>query len=684
MDFPEQEGVSTDATDRLVRRFRLGGIVAAWASMAVAAAALLFGWTFGFPTFGRIVEGYPAMVPETALALLAGGTGTILSFASVSRVAIAVSGAVVLALVLLTNTAHPFATVPPPNDAMSVATSTSLLLLGAALMLDALAGAWGERWARIACTLGLCLTSIPLIGYLFNAHALFSNSFYTQMALQTTLSLMALFLALQLVHPEEGWLGVLSAPEQGSAMLRRLLPFIVLGPILLCGLALYASRQDMVTPDLRAAALTFGIIFSTSAAAIYFAKLTNQSERAVQEANRLMIASELARREAEVSVLRAQKVTALGNLVGGVAHDFNNTLAVILGNLELLEASDDREQWLTYVREATAASKSAANLTQQLLAYGRKTRLRPERAGLDTLVGPTLAMFRRVCPASIVIETDLAAPGETVEVDVANFQQALLNILINARDSQPGGGRIRVSTGSRVLAEDKVVAAGDTEALTGGPFAVVTVQDDGPGMSAEVLARATEPFFTTKDVGEGSGLGLSVVSGFCLQSGGGLILDTGAARGLVASMLFPVVDMAPEPAAATAAGETAPTGTVSILIVDDEVRVGTVIRRQLELDGHDVRVATDAAEALAILSDGPLPDLVLTDLIMPGPMQGAALAVHIRKTYPSIRVLLMSGYESARMRVEAGAPEDVIFLQKPIERSMLRAAVREALAGRAT
>ncbi|SNR51263.1 ATP-binding protein [Puniceibacterium sediminis] len=442
----------------------------------------------------------------------------------------------------------------------------------------------------------------------------------------------------------------------------------------------WRRHSDKVEIIARAAMLIFAMIFTTESAAIYFAHLTNMSERRAQRADNMLRESERSRQATELAVIRAQKVEALGNLVGGVAHDFNNTLTVILGNLELIEEDEDENQCAIYVKEAIIASNHAAQLTRQLLAYGRKSRLEPLPSVLDDLIETTLSMFRRVSPANISVSTALSAPHATVLVDVANMQQALLNILINARDAQPEGGAIHIHSEVGQLSHETVVGFNDGERLPDGLYVTIAVCDKGPGMPPETLARAAEPFFTTKDVGEGSGLGLSVVAGFCRQSGGGLKLSSQPGGGLKVMMAFPVIqvepksDTIPEPISRPDAFEGG-----DILIVDDELQVTRVLARQLEFDGHRVRVALNAEQALSILAGEQLPDLVLSDLVMPGEMQGNALAKVIAELYPSIRIILMSGYESGQGRGNLGLIRDVPFLQKPIDRTLLRATVQQAL-----
>ena len=464
-------------------------------------------------------------------------------------------------------------------------------------------------------------------------------------------------------------------------MTRYILPVIVLGPVFLVGLALWATRLQLLSPDLRAAFLTFAMIFTTSSAVLWFAHLTNRTERRANAMHARLREAERARQASELAMVRAQKVAALGKLVGGVAHDFNNTLTVILGNLELIEESGDTASQEIYVQEAIAASNQAAQLTRQLLAYGRKSRLDPAPTVLDDLVEPTLSMFRRVCPAHVAISASLDAPGAVVSLDVANFQQALLNILINARDAQPGGGAIRISTRVGPPEADRMIDQSEGELLREGTYVIITVEDDGPGMAPRDLSRAAEPFFTTKPPGEGSGLGLAVVSGFCRQSGGGLFIESPGTGGLRVSMAFPELPVAEEaPAAADDRAQQARCGGRRvILVVDDEEAVTRVMSRQLQLDGHAVRNAVNAERALEVLEAGPTPDLVITDLVMPGRLQGHALAQEIARLYPAVKVLFMSGYESARAREGLEGLKGVPFLQKPIDRAALRAAVHAAL-----
>ncbi|APZ55129.1 response regulator [Salipiger abyssi] len=639
---------------------------------AIALLDLILGWIAGIDFFVRLRPGYPAMVPGTAICVLLGSAGAAAKTRDGRLSAVSLAcGAVIPVIVLLTYLVPAFDLGP---DAMSIGTAVASLSVAACLLFGHFRHK-GEFITLISATLGLSAVAIPLLGYIFNAEALFSNPIYTKMALHTAASFMLLFLALLLLIPETGWMRVVTAPERGSQMLRRLLPVLIFGPVGLTELALIASRRDMLSPDLRAAVLTYVMIALTGSAAIFFAHLANVSERLAAESDRRRRDSERARQAVELAMERGQRIESLGRLVGGVAHDFNNTLAVIVGNLELLQHDKDEKTHEVYVAEAISAANQAAQLTGQLLAYGRKSRLKPTDARIDELAREAVRMFERLCPANITIAPRFAAPQAVIHVDESGFRQALLNILINARDAQPGGGRIELSTAIERHGQEDVTGFAAQEELWPGLFAVVTVADSGPGMAPQTLGLATDPFFTTKPVGEGTGLGLSVASGFCRQSGGGLSLENAEeGTGLVVTMAFPLAGCG----AADAVSETdRSSGTASlarrVLVVEDEVQVRQVMMRQLTFDGHDVELCSSGQEALDLLQSGYRPDLVITDLAMPGPVQGGALSRMIRAEYPEIHVILMSGYESPRQKLERDSGER--FLQKPINWQVLREVV---------
>jgi len=652
---------------------RLGLALAALAALG-AALVLAFGWGFEVDWLRRIAPGLPAMVPATALTLIFGGIGVAtLLIGGPALLPLLASAGIVVTIALeqilgLTPTAH------SGSDDMSLASTLCAALLGASLLLRALRFVMG---AVVVDTCGLVVAFIPLIGYVFGAQTLYHNPLYTMMALHTALAHVLIFVALLLSAPARGWIEVLLSPDPGSCMARRVLPVAVIVPLFFALVVAEAVEREYMTVEFRLAVLTFMVIGCTVTAVLGFAHLTNRAERRSTEAEAAYLRSEMQRQQTELAAARSEKVAALGKLVGGVAHDFNNTLNVILGNLELLAEDPDRKMHRTYVSEAIGASNRAADLTRQLLAYGRRSRLHPVLTDLETEAEAAIAMFRRVCPANITITRKFDSPGLTARVDPAAFQQAVLNVLINARDALPDGGEIHVSGKREHLEGAAVTGFHGSEILPAGTYATLSVEDTGNGMTPEVAEMSTEPFFTTKEVGEGTGLGLSTVAGFCRQSGGGLRIDSAPGTGTLVAMAFPAAPGASGEVPASDTDEAAPLTTTprGVLIVDDDEALTRVMATQLERAGHTVRVALNAAKALAVLEEGPLPEVVLTDIVMPGEMQGHHLAARIRQRYPDIEVVLMSGFASAAQREEIASTADLPFLQKPIDVRTLRTIV---------
>lgn len=646
-------------------------------SVAIGAAlVLVFGWGLDIDWLRRIAPGLPAMVPATALTLVAGGAGTAALLLKWPSWVSLLSAVAIFAAIAVERTIG----ITPPefrgSDAMSLASALCASLLGISLLLRSLR--FGTA-SIVVDTTGLVISSVPLVGYVFGAQTLFYNPLYTLMALHTALGHMLVFVALLLTDPRRGWIEVLLSEEPGSRMARRVLPVTVIVPLILALTVAEAVEREFMTIEFRLAVLTFMIIGATVTAVIGFAHLTNRAERRSTEAEAAYLRSEMRRQQTELAAARSEKVAALGKLVGGVAHDFNNTLNVILGNLELLDEDPDRTNQRTYVSEAIAASKRAADLTGQLLAYGRKSQLRPKVTDLETEADAAIAMFRRVCPANISITRSFDKAGLSVRVDPAALQQAVLNVLINARDALPEGGEIHLTGRREHLSGTAVNGFHGAETLPDGTYVTLAIEDTGDGMTAEIAQKAAEPFFTTKKVGEGTGLGLSTVAGFCRQSEGGLRIDAAPGSGTLVTMAFPAETGRPAPGTQPEEdARTGPTTPRGVLIVDDDEALTRVMKAQLERSGHDVRTAHDAEAALALIEEGPLPEVVLTDIVMPGEMQGHHLADRLRQRYPGIEVILMSGYASESQRQELEAVAGLPFLQKPIDVRTLRTIVGRA------
>ncbi|CAH2601413.1 Histidine kinase [Rhodovastum atsumiense] len=379
--------------------------------------------------------------------------------------------------------------------------------------------------------------------------------------------------------------------------------------------------------------------------------------------------SRAALEDAQRRFAQAQKMEAVGQLTGGIAHDFNNLLQVVSGNLELLlarsrRAEDPRSERL--LTRSLRAIGRGARLTGQLLSFSRRQMLYPERVRLDRLVGEIHELVRRAVGESIGVTIHADPELWDCILDPGQFEAALLNLVLNARDAMPAGGRIEIALTNLPLA--------GTEAMTfevaDGNYVRVEVTDTGTGMSPEVLARAFEPFFTTKQIGEGSGLGLPQVHGFVRQSGGGVLARSRADEGTVISLVFPADDQTAAQAPATAAPARDGTPPLSVLLVEDDPDVLGVVRMMLLDAGCSVTTAADGVAALDVLrSDRPI-DVLLSDVVMPNGVSGVDLAREARAIRPDIRVLLASGYARDVLN-RLGAEDEFTIIAKPYTQASL-------------
>jgi PAS domain S-box-containing protein len=373
---------------------------------------------------------------------------------------------------------------------------------------------------------------------------------------------------------------------------------------------------------------------------------------------------------------QAQKMEAVGQLAGGIAHDFNNLLTAIIGFSEMafnaLDAGDPNRELLTEIRRA---GHRAANLTRQLLAFSRKQVLRPEVVSLNVLLGDVIKLLQRLISEDIEV---VLSPDETLglaQIDPSQFEQAIINLAVNARDAMPQGGRLTIQTTN---AEIDAAQASMHPEVEPGSYVMVGVSDTGHGMDEETRTRIFEPFFTTKAVGEGTGLGLAMVYGFVKQSGGHIEAASVPGHGTTFRIFLPRVFDAE---AATAPQEEVapiPKGHETILLVEDEEVVRNLSRRVLQSAGYTVLVARHGPEAilLAGLHDGPI-HLLATDLVMPR-MSGLEVASQLGQTRPDMRILLMSGYPNEAV-IRHGVPPAAKLLQKPFNAGALARAVRQVL-----
>jgi len=385
------------------------------------------------------------------------------------------------------------------------------------------------------------------------------------------------------------------------------------------------------------------------------------------------------RRRLEHRVRQIQRMEALGELAGGVAHDFNNSLTVISGFTELLLAElDTLDPRAADLREVRKATDSAASLTRQLLAFSRQQVIQPRLIALETAVQRAIPLLRRVIGEDLAIVTSLAEQTTVVLIDPGQLEQVLMNLCINARDAMPIGGTLTVETARATFNEADLE---DHWPMSVGSYGMLAISDTGVGMDATTRARIFEPFFTTKEVGKGTGLGLATVHGIVKQNAGFIWVSSEPGKGSSFQVYFPLRHASPEMPEAPMPLRV-PTGTETVLLVEDSQSVRAAAQAALKHFGYTVISFPNANAALPLLdqSDSQI-DLLITDVVMPE-MSGSDLAVYASALRPRLKVLFISGYTD-EMVVRHGVPiGEVSYLQKPFGPVELARKVREVLDAR--
>ncbi|HEY3908681.1 MAG TPA: CHASE3 domain-containing protein [Stellaceae bacterium] len=382
------------------------------------------------------------------------------------------------------------------------------------------------------------------------------------------------------------------------------------------------------------------------------------------------------RKQAEEALRQAQKLEALGQMTGGIAHDFNNLLTIIVGSLELLRRSvGGAGKAIERIDMIGVAAERAARLTEQLLAFARRQPLQPEPVDLGQLMQEILPLIRRAVGESITVECVAAGGLWSTTVDAAQFQSAVLNLAINGRDAMPESGKLTIEVANAAL--DDAYAARHAE-VEPGQYALFAITDTGKGMDAATVARALDPFFTTKPPGEGTGLGLPQVYGFVKQSGGHLKIYSEVGEGTTVKLYLPRGFGEPnhQPARVPA---LAVTGTETVLVVDDDEIVRATVASMLEELGYGVLLAANGAEGLAIIETDATIDLLFTDVVMAGPVSGRRLAERAAELRPTLKVLFTSGYTENAIVHNGRLDPGVELLSKPYGRERLAAKLRRVL-----
>jgi PAS domain S-box-containing protein len=378
------------------------------------------------------------------------------------------------------------------------------------------------------------------------------------------------------------------------------------------------------------------------------------------------------RKRLEQQLLHAQKMEALGQLAGGIAHDFNNLLTSILGGAEmLLEELPSDSLLREYLTDIDAAAQRGAGLTRQLLAFSRKQVVQRKPMGLHALLSSMATMMERTLEDEITLEIVQGAASDTILGDRGQMEQVILNLVVNARDAMPEGGRLTIETSNVEVGGASTPQTGEVKA---GPNVVLSIRDTGTGMNEETLRQVFTPFFTTKPPGRGTGLGLSTVYGIIRQHEGQIFVESKPGRGSTFRVHLPVHEGAAVGSEDRAEGGLS-RGTGTILLVEDEPVVRGMAQRVLESAGYRVVAAADAEEAERHFASNGI-DLLLTDVLMPG-RSGPELSESLRKRKPDLPVIFMSGYVKDERR--RGQVKDAPFLSKPFTPSTLTAKVREIL-----
>jgi PAS domain S-box-containing protein len=381
----------------------------------------------------------------------------------------------------------------------------------------------------------------------------------------------------------------------------------------------------------------------------------------------------------ETKFAQSQKMQAVGQLAGGVAHDFNNLLTVIIGNCEfLLMRHQAGDPSFKEINEVHQNALRAAALVSQLLAFSRKQTMQPKALVLGDVIGELAQMLRRLVGEGIALNVERDSDLWTVHADEAQLSNAIINLVVNARDAMPSGGTVVIKTVNQTV--NKLSALG-TAIMPPGDYVRIEVSDTGTGMSQEIQSKIFDPFFTTKPVGQGTGLGLATVYGIVKQTGGFITVDSEVGKGTSFNIYLPRLraDTNAAPVEVVAAPTRDVTGQDTILLVEDEEAVRSFAARALRMRGYNVLEAGGGEEALEIVkSEAHTIHLIITDVVMPS-MDGPTMVRHVKQLKPDLRVIFMSGYAEEAFRRNDQSSEDIHFLPKPFGLKQLAAKVKEVL-----
>ncbi|MEO8844081.1 MAG: ATP-binding protein [Kofleriaceae bacterium] len=650
----------------LERAARLGGVV----TLAVGVLVLV-GWTFDIAVLRNVHPSLPAMKANAALAFVLAGAALAVRQGWLSRVLSAVVSLIgVLTLVevipdidlgidelLFSDDAD----ISAPGR-MSPVTAITLVLIGGALgLIDVRFRKvhFPAEWFALAAT---AFSVVALLGSLYGVAYLEIGS-YEAMAVHPAVTLVICSLAILCARPTRGVMFVVVSDGPGGALARRLLPAAFLVPAITGAILQAGDRAGWFDAEHATALFAATSIVCFTALTWWTASVLRRIDVARREAERAVQVS-------QAQLRQAQKMEAVGQLAGGIAHDFNNMLSVILGYGHLLTRHVPKtDPKSVYVDEMVLAGNRAAELTRQLLAFSRRQVLQPSPIDLEEVIANMSNMLRRVIGENVELEIITRAPDH-VFVDPSQLEQVILNLVVNARDAMPEGGRITVTTSNVDL--DAAFVAGHLGTQRGHQV-VISVRDTGEGMDSATRAQIFEPFFTTKALGKGTGLGLATVLGIVEQSGGAIVVDSELGAGTTFSIYLPSHAPPFETPKAVPITPVVQHGTETILVVEDDEQVRKLTREVLRTHGYTVLEANNPGEAILICEQHRDEiHLMLTDVVMPR-MSGRQLAERLAPLRPAMRIVFMSGYTDLKIDTT------LAFLHKPIVPVVLLAKLREVL-----
>ncbi|WP_172331295.1 ATP-binding protein [Mangrovicoccus sp. HB161399] len=519
------------------RGLRLSGNLSLCA-VAVAGAILVFGWGFGFTRMARIMPGWPALVPSTALLFIL--TGAALAAHAVTRLRVFPVACGLLVLVLLGSglAVQGLDGEVPARDGMSLTTRLCFLMMAAGLCALPARGRAAAAAVQAMALGSMLLSQIAVLGYFFDMGFLFATALFSKLSLPTALCFLLQQAALLLAVQRPCWVHLFFRSGPGSQILRLYLPAIVAGQLVFGALCEYGAAHGLFTAQFGIALMTLSSCWYAGTGLFLMARRLNRAAERERRALDSLHEKEIGLTQAEAMAARIQKASSLGRIAGGVAHDFNNLLTVIRGNLDLLAEAQDPEDQRRFLRDALAATERGAELTQKLLSYGGKQVLNAEPLILDRKIRYLEGMLRRYIPGNVRLSVELGSGRRWMMADRGLLEQAVISLVANACEAIAANGVIEIRTGHCRI-EESLGRSEPSPPVPPGAFLYVEVRDNGHGIPPDILEKVTDPFFTTKDEATSSGLGLSMVHGFCRQSGGFLRIESVQGGGTRVTMHFP-------------------------------------------------------------------------------------------------------------------------------------------------